>query len=429
MKKLFAILLIPFFLSPLSVISTEKTISLSNEAKYQLTASVVTNTTYFDIIPSNPNLYSDSNSYSDQALTVIAKTHTANVPLDIVALKINDQAIPIFQLEDGSYIEASRQIIYDDIIMSQQELPVAEFWLKDGFKFYDSPYIMGTKEVKTKLVAYTKVSVSEEAQTYHGTYYKVDGQGWISADDISETDNRMEKVQKTLTQKYNKPNYGIYIKQLGTNNSASLNGDVTMYSASVAKLATLYYVEEQLQSQTIKLEDKLKYTSDVNSFAKAYDPSGSGKISKTADNKDYTIENLLKAVAQNSDNVATNVLGYYIANQYDNDFQSTISSLIGTDFDMKERKLSAKSAADLMEAIYYQNGDIINYLSNTDFDNTRISKDISVQVAHKIGDAYDFKHDVAIVYADEPFIISVFTNNASYTDITNIANDVYAILK
>ena len=57
------------------------------------------------------------------------------------------------------------------------------------------------------------------------------------------------------------------------------------------------------------------------------------------------------------------------------------------------------------------------------------SRDIDVQVAHKIGDAYDYKHDVAIIYADEPFILSIFTNNASYDDISNIANDVYAILK
>ena len=82
-----------------------------------------------------------------------------------------------------------------------------------------------------------------------------------------------------------------------------------------------------------------------------------------------------------------------------------------------------------MEAIYNQNGEIISYLSSTDFDSTRISKDIDVQVAHKIGDAYDYKHDVAIVYADQPFILSIFTNNASYDDITNIANDVYSILK
>ena len=61
-----------------------------------------------------------------------------------------------------------------------------------------------------------------------------------------------------------------------------------------------------------------------------------------------------------------------------------------------------------MEAIYQQNGGIIDALSETRFDDQRISKDIPVKVAHKIGDAYDFRHDVAIVYTDSPFILAIF---------------------
>ncbi|MFZ4460584.1 serine hydrolase, partial [Enterococcus gallinarum] len=90
------------------------------------------------------------------------------------------------------------------------------------------------------------------------------------------TDNRMEKVQQVLNQKYNKSNYSIYVKQLSTQTTAGINADTVMYSASIAKLATLYYVEEKLQDGTISANDTLKYVDAVNSFAKAYDPSGSG---------------------------------------------------------------------------------------------------------------------------------------------------------
>ena len=68
-------------------------------------------------------------------------------------------------------------------------------------------------------------------------------------------------------------------------------------------------------------------------------------------------------------------------------------------------------------------------MTKTDFDNERIAKGVSVKVAHKIGDAYDYKHDVAIIYADQPFILSVFTDKSSYEDISAIADDVYGILK
>ena len=34
-------------------------------------------------------------------------------------------------------------------------------------------------------------------------------------------------------------------------------------------------------------------------------------------------------------------------------------------------------------------------------------RDLPVKVAHKIGDAYDFRHDVAIVYTNSPYVIAI----------------------
>ena len=96
---------------------------------------------------------------------------------------------------------------------------------------------------------------------------------------------------------------------------------------------------------------------------------------------------------------------------------------------MEERQASSRMAGNVLEAIYEQNGMIIDALSQTNYDNQRISKNIDVKVAHKIGDAYDFKHDAAIVYADSPFIIVIFTNNSTYDNISQIAGDVYGVLK
>ena len=122
MKKLFAVMLIPFFLTSLSVVSTEKTIALTNEEKYQLTSNVVAETTYFDSIPTNPILAQDSNTYKDTALTTVSDTLSAGDTLSIVDLTINDSAIPVFELSDGSYIEARRQFIYDDVVISQENI-------------------------------------------------------------------------------------------------------------------------------------------------------------------------------------------------------------------------------------------------------------------------------------------------------------------
>ena len=428
MKKLFALMLLPIFFVPLSAISTEKDIALSNEEKFELSASAATTSLYFDAIPQNPVLSQGSPSYKDANLTIPATTLPAGKSLKVMALIVNDQTIPIFKLADGTYLEASRQLIYDDVVASQETVDLT-FWLEPSFKLYSAPYVSGVTEVKSNLSAYSKVHSVEKATTSHGTYYKVEDKGWVEGGALSSIDNRMVKVQQMLQTKYNKSNFSIYVKQLDTGASAGINEDKIMYSASVAKLATLYETQKQLQVGTIKLSDKFKYVEAVNQFKGAYKPEGSGNLSKVADNKEYTVEELLKAVAQHSDNVATNMLGYYVAHQYDSNFQTTINGLSDSDWNMEKRDLTARAAGNLLEAIYQQNGEIISYLSSTQFDDQRISKDISVPVAHKIGDAYDFKHDVAIVYADQPFILSIFTDKSSYDDISNISNDVYAILK
>ena len=122
-------------------------------------------------------------------------------------------------------------------------------------------------------------------------------------------------------------------------------------------------------------------------------------------------------------------MGYYISNQSDATFKFKMSAIMGDDWDSKEKLISSKMAGKVMEAIYNQNGFVLESLTKTDFDNERIAKGVSVKVAHKIGDADEFKHDTGVVYADSPFILSIFTKNSDYDTISKIAKDVYEVLK
>lgn len=428
MKKLLTMMLMPFLFSPILVISTEKNPKFSKEVIHQLNQSVASKVIYYDVIPENPNVYYETYSYSDKALSKTANLIEPNTDFQISDLLINDSGKAIFKLSDGNYVEANKQVIYDDTLKNQISVDQT-FWIKENFSAYKQPFVKGITPEKTDIKAYDKVHASQFVQTQQGNYYYVNNKVWISEIDLSYSDNRMMKVQEMLTEKYNKSNYSIFVKQLDTQASAGINADKQMYSASIAKLATLYYVQEKINTGQLPANKKLKYINQVNHFEGDYDVSGSGKISKEADNKDYSVEDLLKAVSQHSDNVATNILGYYIANKYDQNFYSEINAIAGIGWNMESRMLSSRAAANVMESIFYQKGQIIPFLSSTDFDDNRISKNISVPVAHKIGDAYENRHDVAIVYGDSPYILSVFTDDASYEDITNISDDVYTILK
>ena len=98
---------------------------------------------------------------------------------------------------------------------------------------------------KTSLTPYSKVEITKDCQNFKRTYLEISGQGWIAKDELSATDNRMEKVQEILNQKYNKDGIAVYVKQVDTGKTAGIHEDQEMYSASIAKLLYLYYIKKR----------------------------------------------------------------------------------------------------------------------------------------------------------------------------------------
>ena len=143
MKKLFAVMLIPFFLTSLSAVSTEKSVDLTNVEKYQLAAGIATTAAYYDSLPSNPILIQATDVFKDSNLTTVSGSLAANQHLDVIDLSVNDNSEPVFKLSNGSYIKASHQLIYDDVVLSQ-ESDNEKYWLKEDFKVYQAPYVVGT---------------------------------------------------------------------------------------------------------------------------------------------------------------------------------------------------------------------------------------------------------------------------------------------
>ncbi len=426
MQKKLIVWLLPILFGWQVVDSTEIPFELTAQEEYELTQIVYNQ--YFQTIPQNPNVFQTESIYSDVNLTQVSGQIKPNQDFSITGVAINERKELVYQLDNTHYILASKQLLFDDTIVTESTVEQT-YWLKQGFTVLSSPISNQAKELKTDLRAYQAITISKIATTAIGDFAYISDKGWISLKDLSEKDNRMEAVQALLSSNYSKNNIGIYVKDLTTKTEAGVNQDKIFYSASIAKLPILYYVQEQLNAGQVALNTIVKYTAESISFNGAYKVSGSGSLSKTPDNKDYTIEELINKTAKESDNVASNLLSYYIANKFDDDFFQVTTAVTGSKLDMVSRETSAQVAGKMMEALYEQNGYVIESLLSTQFDNQRISQDIPVPVAHKIGDADDVKHDVAIVYAESPFVLSIFTDKSSYDEITQIANDIYGILK
>ena len=60
------------------------------------------------------------------------------------------------------------------------------------------------------------MKITQIATTPKAQYAKIENNGWVQVDYLSDKDNRMEKVQEILNDRYNQTDYSIYVKQLNT---------------------------------------------------------------------------------------------------------------------------------------------------------------------------------------------------------------------
>ena len=422
MRKFLVILLLPIFFKSVHVVSTENPVIIPEQEIYSLAQGPYS--FYFQDKIESPQFYGTTPVYSTEELVKESGKVTPESKLTILEWRLNSQGQAVFKLSNNQFIAADKRLLYD---ASQVYHSSKKVWLDPEFVIYNSPY--DKEELKSNLSAYQEVETDMTLFAEGREFLHIKQIGWIATEYTSEEDNRMQKVQELLSSKYQNEQFSIYVKQLTTGKEAGLNENQKMYAASVMKLPYLCYVEEKINQGEYTLDSSLKYVSEVNDFPGSYKPEGSGSLPKTADNKEYTIKDLITKTAKESDNVAHNILAYYITNKSDEAFKKEMATIAGEEWDVTDKMASAKMAGQVMESIYNQNGFVLESLSQTSFDNQRIAKNISAKVAHKIGDADEFKHDVGIVYTDSPFVISIFTKNSDYDTISKIAKDVYEVLK
>ena len=422
MRKFLVILLLPIFFKSVHVVSTENPVIIPEQEIYSLAQGPYS--FYFQDKIESPQFYGTTPVYSTEELVKESGKVTPESKLTILEWRLNSQGQAVFKLSNNQFIAADKRLLYD---ASQVYHSSKKVWLDPEFVIYNSPY--DKEELKSNLSAYQEVETDMTLFAEGREFLHIKQIGWIATEYTSEEDNRMQKVQELLSSKYQNEQFSIYVKQLTTGKEAGLNENQKMYAASVMKLPYLCYVEEKINQGEYTLDSSLKYVAEVNDFSGSYKPEGSGSLPKKADNKDYSIKDLITKTAKESDNVAHNILGYYVTNKSDESFKKEITSISGEVWDVTDKLASAKMAGQVMETIYHQNGFVLESLSKTSFDDQRIAKNISVNVAHKIGDADEFKHDTAIVFTDSPFIISIFTKNSDYDTISKIAQDVYEVLK
>lgn len=231
----------------------------------------------------------------------------------------------------------------------------------------------------------------------------------------------------------------VSVMSLDDGSSFDINGDKKFISASMIKLLILATLVDKVNQGSVSLDQG--YT-----LKKADIVGGTGHINTYPLGTSFSYGDLAKYMIAYSDNTATNVLIDVLGKDSINSEASKLG-LVNTSLNRKmmdldsgvENYMSTNDAASILcgfanKAIggAVMSETSVGYLK-AQTDNNAISKGIpsGVSFAHKTGTLNSVRHDGGIVYADEPYVIVVFTTlgeSAANSLMRDISSSVYKAL-
>jgi beta-lactamase class A len=297
---------------------------------------------------------------------------------------------------------------------------------------------MNTKEKTTetgKEATVTHDTEGSSESTKSGT--EQNGEIGKDSDDMQNNDTDRNKVQskdisvlkkeiEAYISKY-KGQYGVYYLNLEDGTNFGINSTDEYIAASTVKIPINLYLFKQIKEGKVNPENTMVYTKED------YE-GGTGKIQYAKVGSKYTIRKLSEYSIELSDNVATNMLlrllGRLNVKNYMRDLGGTVvanNKNISCPMDMA---IYMKEVYKFSDENPELGKELMGYFENTIF-NDRIPKLLpeDVKVAHKIGNQVAALHDVGIVYAKTPYIISIMSKGINeeeaYDVIAEISRMVY----
>lgn len=272
-----------------------------------------------------------------------------------------------------------------------------------------------TKENKNIDVKYAIRPSGNIAQEKNG----VGNKGW--KEEVSEFTIDLDKHIATLD-----GCYGIYCIDIEGSIGFGVNENKEFYAASTVKVPLALYVCKLMEEGIVQPDRELEYT-------KADYESGSGNIQFKDFGSVYTVRDLLGMSIRFSDNVAANML--IRMTDYSN-IKNFMRNMGGSVVDDKQNISCPKDMAIYLLNVYNfsqesrYGQELISHLENTVF-NERIPALLpkDTKVAHKIGNWIDSYHDVGIVFAKNPYVVSIMskgvTEEDAFKEIANISGMVF----
>ena len=236
-----------------------------------------------------------------------------------------------------------------------------------------------------------------------------------SSIDVNNLPSGINSIIKEINQYYNKSNnyFAFKYKDIYTGFSVSYNENQNIFTASTIKAPKDIYIYEMASLGKINLDEELTYTA-------SYYNTGTGILKDKPVNGKYSVRELVEYSIVYSDNAAHNML----MDKYGRSNMLLFWKDKGTKAIFTENSnwgvLNASDASIYMEELYnfYLNNNEYGLELLNNFFNAKtkfITSRNGYKVANKSGWSGSAIHDVAIVFADNPYIV-VGLSNLGNTD-------------
>lgn len=212
--------------------------------------------------------------------------------------------------------------------------------------------------------------------------------------------------------KEKKGTYGIYVYNLNDDQKYGVNEMKIFPAASVNKVPVMFAFLSQLEKKLYSLDDKYNLkSSDVQDY-------GTGSMRYQEPGTEYTYDELLELSGKQSDNTAAHVIGNILgADNIDNFLEAL--GLQNTSIENNETTVQDAGTlfvlaykGEILKTENYKNK-FFSYLTDTEFED-RIPAGVpeKVKVAHKIGNLEEVFNDCGIVFAENPYVICILSEDS-----------------
>jgi beta-lactamase class A len=216
--------------------------------------------------------------------------------------------------------------------------------------------------------------------------------------------------------------YGIYYINLETKDEFGINDSEGFVAASTSKLPVNMYLYRKIEKGSVDPGQILIYTKE--DYAE-----GTGSIQNMPFGTEYTVREASRLSVEESDNCGINMLIRLLGIK---NIRRYMVSLGGTIYYDEKHLTCPRDMAVYMKELYDfwlddpdVAGELMHDLENTIY-NDRINALLpkKIVVAHKIGNQIDVMNDVGLVFADQPYILSVLTDKINVDEACGVIADI-----